>query len=244
MSHSATSVSGQDAILTASAVTAAVAAVGLAAAQSDFVSRRILSPEKLQNKRLREYSYRWGQSIDKTFLRCQYYLAGGIEAAHSKAEKGVHDAVPPTKIWDEDGLKELINEWMKEDKKRTKESRKLSSNGASSRSEQVAASSPNPSLSPFPRILGFTREEESREVLVELYNPLSGKYELPLARFGLLLADIVGEMLTSTALCFVADASSGLGSQLIADMLDASKAGVVRFDNCYCYFSAVAVVGT
>jgi hypothetical protein len=132
-----------------------------------------------------------------------------------------------TMIWDEDGLKELIGEWMKEDKRLEKESREAVANGTVNKSiatSPTSASSP----SPFPRILGFSREDESREVLVELLNPLSGKYELPLAKFGLTLADILEDTLTSTALCFVADASSGLGSEMVADILDASKAGVVR----------------
>lgn len=229
MSYSPASLNGQDAIFTATAVTAAVAAVGLAAAQSDIVSRRILSHDNLQAKRLREYSYRWEQAIDKMTLRCQYYLAGGIDAVHgneTRKQSTSKSNPSTTMIWDEDGLKELIQEWMTEDKKHERESREKVSNESGNHNSTAEASSPS---SPFPRILGFSREEDSREVLIDLINPVTlAKFELPLAKFGSILAEIFEGTLTSTALCFVADASSGLGTTMIADILDASKAGVVR----------------
>lgn len=219
MSYSPSSAQGQDALFTAATIVAAVGAIGLAAAQSDFVSRIILSPERLQAKRLQEYAYRWEQAIEKAFLRCQYYLAGGIEEAYRGLEKQSTWA-SPTMIWDETGLKQLVQDWMKQDKENERGSRRSTGNGK--------INSKASAHSPFPRILGFSREEESREILIELYNPLSGKYQLPLARMGLVLAAILEETLTSTALCFVADASSGLGSHMLEELLDASKAGVVR----------------
>lgn len=189
------------------AVAAATAVVGLTVAQSDQFSRRLLDPKKLQAKRLHEYKYRWDQANDKAVLRAHMYLAGGIDAhQHSLATTSTSTA--PSRqtsiIWDESGLQILIEEWMQHDKKRD-------------------AKEPTP----LPRILGMVREEESREILVELYHPQSGTYQLPLQRFGLLLANVLENTMTTTALCFLADASSGLGSQFVADLLEVSKAGVV-----------------
>ena len=186
------------------AVAAATAVVGLTVAQSDQFSRRFLKSDKLQLKRLHEYKYRWEQANDKALLRAHMYLAGGVDAHLASPTKTNKNS---TSIWDESGLQALIQEWMQQDKKRGKDTATVAT--------------------PFPRILGLSREEDSREVVVELYHPQSGTYQLPLQRFGLLLADVLEDSLTTTALCFVADASSGLGSQFVADLLEVSKAGVV-----------------
>lgn len=193
-------------LLLAPAVAAAVAVVGLTVAQSDQFSRRMLKPDKLQAKRLNEYKYRWDQSNDKAVLRAHMYLVGGVDAHEQKLATSRPESDQASTIWDVSGLKALIQEWMQRDKQRQKE---------------------KDSTTPFPQIMGLVREEESREILVELYHPQSGTYQLPLQRFGLMLADILEDTLTTTALCFLADASSGLGCQFVADLLEASKAGVV-----------------
>jgi hypothetical protein len=187
------------------AVAAATAVVGLTIAQSDVFSRRLLHPEQLQAKRLHEYKYRWDQSNDKALLRAHLYLAGGVDAHEANQMTSKRSSNSSSNLWDESGLQALIQEWMQQDKKRG-----------------------NDATTPFPRILGMIREEESREWLVDLYHPQSGTYSLPLQRFGLLLADVLEDTMTTTALCFVADASSGLASQFVPDLLEASKAGVVR----------------
>jgi len=205
----------QNAILFASAVVAITAVVGLSVAQSDQFSRRALAPARLQAKRLQEYAYRWEQSVEKALMRAQIYLAGGVDAqlvSSSQQQQEHLSKAAPSKVWDEQGLTDLITEWMQQDKKLQKEQQGLGKGST-----------------PFPQILGFSREEDSREILVELYHTQSGSFELPLIKFGMVLAEILDATLTSTALCFVADASAGLGSQLVADLLDASKAGVVRF---------------
>ena len=236
----------QSKILISAGVTAATAVVGLVIAQTDRFSRKFLGPPRLQAKRLLEYAYRWEQSVDKALLRCQIYLAGGVNAHEEQTmqtsttnrNRNQELLFSPTKLWDGDGIKNLIKEWMQQEKKQEKENRKTASNRSSSPIVDAA-------MSPFPRILGLSREEESREILVELYHTKSGMFQLPLLRFGLILADIMEEDLTTTALCFVADASSGLGSHLVADMLDASKAGVVRQHHHKCFalffFHAISI---
>ena len=184
------------------AIAAATAVVGLTVAQSDQFSRRFLKSDKLQLKRLFEYKYRWEQANDKALLRAHMYLAGGVDAHLNKIP---NQNTTKTSVWDKEGLQALIQEWMAQDKKRGKQG-----------------------TTPFPHILGMSREEETREIVVELYHPQSGTYQLPFQKFGLLLAEVLENSLTTTALCFVADASSGLGSQFVADLFQESKAGVVR----------------
>mmetsp|Transcript_8201 Transcript_8201/g.12343 ORF Transcript_8201/g.12343 Transcript_8201/m.12343 type:complete len:551 (-) Transcript_8201:147-1799(-) len=51
--------------------------------------------------------------------------------------------------------------------------------------------------------------------------------ELPLVEFGLKLADAFENQLTSTTLCFIADASSGLGSDMLGQIVTGCDAGLV-----------------
>ncbi len=51
--------------------------------------------------------------------------------------------------------------------------------------------------------------------------------DLPLVQFGLKLADAFENQLTSTTLCFIADASSGLGSEMLGQVIAGCGAGVV-----------------
>jgi hypothetical protein len=52
------------------------------------------------------------------------------------------------------------------------------------------------------------------------------RYQLPLMSFGNKLAKAFEDQLTSTALCFVADASSGKGTSLVEQLVKESKTGV------------------
>jgi hypothetical protein len=213
----------QDTILTASAVTAAVAVVGLTVAQTDAVSRRILSPEMLQAKRMQEYAYRWQQCNDKAQLRVHYAVKGGVSALEAEQLQSQKVKPPSTsQIWDDTGVKELIEEWIATDKQNHHQERKAATSGTG-----VSAAVRDSSLSPFPRILGVSQEEESRDLVLEVYHPLSGVYTLPFLTFGVALADALEATITTTALCFVADASSGLGTRMLANLMEASKAGVV-----------------
>jgi hypothetical protein len=50
-----------------------------------------------------------------------------------------------------------------------------------------------------------------------------GLYQVSLKKFGVLLADRMENIMTTTALCFVADASGGVGTDLISDVLQETK---------------------
>jgi len=77
-------------------------------------------------------------------------------------------------------------------------------------------------------IMSIEVYDDDFDYYVFLKNMSNGElYQIPLAKFGLLLSDVMEEQLTTTAMCFVADASSGLGGQVLSTILKESKAGVV-----------------
>jgi hypothetical protein len=61
--------------------------------------------------------------------------------------------------------------------------------------------------------------------------------KVPLVAFGLKLHEAMEAQITSTTFCFVADASSGLGTQWITGLLESCNAGVVCV---FRYFMLVA----
>ena len=80
------------------------------------------------------------------------------------------------------------------------------------------------------RVLGVGLDERDSRAVPEHYVYISFQsllYQLPLRSFGFKLADKMEHQLTATALCFVADASSGLGLNLVGDLLTKSGANVV-----------------
>lgn len=80
------------------------------------------------------------------------------------------------------------------------------------------------------RVLGVALDEKDPRAVPEYQVYVSFHkilYQLPLKAFGLKMADKMEDQLTSTAICFVADASSGLALNLIGDLLTKSGADVV-----------------
>lgn len=78
-------------------------------------------------------------------------------------------------------------------------------------------------------IMSIEVDDDDGEYYIYFRSPQTKEiYQLPLTKFGLVLAEAMENQLTSTTLCFVADASSGLGTRLLSTVLTESKAGVVR----------------
>lgn len=69
---------------------------------------------------------------------------------------------------------------------------------------------------PTPTIKGITYEDEECHLLLEKD---SGVISAPLTKLGLELATAFEQKLTSTALCFIADASSGLGTKILGEVV-------------------------
>lgn len=174
-----------DLFVTVAASSAILFVMGVSLVQSDMFSRFLLSAPQLQERRFREYLYRWEKSLEIVKLRCYYYLAGGIgEGAGNEST---------AKILDEEEMKDLIDGWIK-----SNESCWM--------------------------VLGINRDISNDEK--ELYLEFENRIQVPFVTFGLLLSQAFEDQITTTALCFIADASSGLGTRLVEGLLSSSKAGV------------------
>ena len=78
-----------------------------------------------------------------------------------------------------------------------------------------------------PSIVGIKGTEDGNDLVLILQDG-SDTIHVPLVNFGQELATAFEQKLTSTALCFVADASSGLGSEMLAQIASSCGAGMVR----------------
>jgi len=82
-----------------------------------------------------------------------------------------------------------------------------------------------------PKINGILKGSEDDVTDMEYYLILESsgttkKIQVPLVRFGLVLAEEMKRMLVNTTMCFVADASSGLGSRVLGRVSKECGAGV------------------
>jgi len=73
--------------------------------------------------------------------------------------------------------------------------------------------------------------DASNSTLPNAVPTIGRRIQVPLVTFGLLLADAFDAKVTGTALCFVADASSGLGSHVLARIAQECDAGMVWIFN-------------
>jgi hypothetical protein len=91
-------------------------------------------------------------------------------------------------------------------------------------------------------IMTIELDDADFEYYVYLKNENNGMiYQLPLIKFGLLLKEAFENQVTTATMCFVADASSGLGSEVLTTVLQESKAGVVCIDAFILWLSALSV---
>jgi hypothetical protein len=179
------------------AASAAATTAALAAAQTDFVSRKILNPERLDAKRRAEFQYRWKTAMEKTHLQVDYILAGGI----SKFTKNPEIVAKTTEALSSDeDLEELASRICK-DKKSHFCTLKIDRDFQDSQGEFYL-------------------------FIIDKKSPSTIRYQVPLMSFGLKLAKAFEDQLTSTTLCFAADASSGKGTFLLKELVQESKTGV------------------
>jgi hypothetical protein len=186
------------------AVSAATLAGGLALLQSDRISRRILDSQKLDTKRRGEYKYQWKSAIDKTKLQLEYFLAGGIEVQKEDPECVMKNT---TYISDEAEMDDLIQRIL--DKKKPVERYYTL---------KIDKDMHDPTDDYFV-FLAHESSDSGNNNRIQLY-------ELPLVKFCLKLAQAFEDQLTTTTLCFVADASSGKASTLLEQLVTEAKTGV------------------
>jgi hypothetical protein len=182
------------------ATSAAAVVVGLVALQTDRISMKILDPKRLCTKRRQEYTYRWRNAIDKVKLQLDYAFAGGQEKFNEDPEV----VLKCTEYFSSDtDLDSLISRILD----KTIESRFY-----------ILKIDKDPH-DPTGEYYLFLVEEQSVSKVVKLY-------EVPLISFGMKLATAFEDQLTSTTLCFVADASSGSSTCMLECLVTEAKTGV------------------
>lgn len=185
-----------DGLFSVIAATAATAAASLALVQTDFISRKVLDPKKLDAKRRTEYQYNWKTSMEKAYLQLDYCLAGGM----STYEKDEQINAKNTEFLSSDEDLDSLVQRICKDKKSKFCSLKIDRD----------SNDPN---------------GEFYLYIMDKNNTLP-RYQLPLMDFGVRLAKAFEDQLTTTTLCFVADASSGKGTSLLEQLVCEAKTGV------------------
>ena len=180
--------------------------------QLDAISRRILSPPRLLAKRRKEYHYAVGQCIEFNTLMIRQHVGGG---------KGVYDPKMEPLVWekirkgDDDEMEKLIVDILV--------TKKATPVVVAIEQDLMDENDPNE----YHLYLAFPPSDDAATpVAPALYR----RVRLPLVVFCEMLARAFEErQLTSTALCFVADASSGLGSETLATVAKRCNHGVVSY---------------
>jgi hypothetical protein len=182
------------------AASAAAAVGGLVLLQTDRVSRKILDPAQLNVKRRSEYQYGWKKAVDKAKLLMDYALAGGQLKYNDDPEIVMKQTEYVSKNEDLDALVGKIL-----DKKNTE---------SKFYTLKIDKDPHDPT------------EEYYLFVMQETSSTEKTLYQLPLAKFGMKLAQAFEDQLTTTTLCFVADASSGKAASMLESLVEESKCGV------------------
>jgi len=183
------------------ATSAAVAVGGLVLLQTDRVSRKILDPAQLNTKRRREYEYNWKKSVEKAKLQLDYCLAGGSQKYNDDPETVMKNTEYVSK---EDDLNALVEKIV--DKTATK----------SKFYNLKIDKDPHDPTEEFYLFIVQEHQSSNDKVL----------FQVPLVKFGMKLAQAFEDQLTTTTLCFVADASAGKATRMLESLVIESKAGV------------------
>jgi hypothetical protein len=180
--------------------------------QMDQISRRILPPDRLLAKRRQEYAYAVEQCVEYCALMNRQHVGGGKNLYSPKTDSMAWEMIGKS----EDGdMKGLFDEIL-DPKKATPVIVAI---------EQDTADAIDPNE--YYLFLAFP----SGEAVTTPEAPgLYRRVRVSLVAFCEGMAKGFEGQMTSTALCFVADASSGLGSEMLTSVVEACDNGVVSLD--------------
>lgn len=197
--------------------------------QLDGISRRILAPPRLLAKRRQEYAYASEQSSEYNALMIRQHVGGG---------RGCYDPQTESSVWETHS---------KNDIKEMEEviSDILDANGPSPvivAIEQDLGDDSDPNtyhlFLAFPSASSSSSRDEDDGVAVTAIIATPGppafyprRVRVPFVIFTELLAAAFEKQMTSTALCFVADASSGMGSETLVEVVRKCNHGVATISN-------------
>mmetsp|Transcript_11881 Transcript_11881/g.21957 ORF Transcript_11881/g.21957 Transcript_11881/m.21957 type:complete len:581 (-) Transcript_11881:52-1794(-) len=199
--------------------TAAFSVMGLSTVllmQLDGISRRILAPPRLLAKRRQEYKYTVEQSSEYNALMMRQHVGWG---------KGVYDPKTETSVWetifknDTNEMEEIIAEILN--------AKKPSPVIVAMEQDLFDDADPNT----YHLFLAFPPPASDESVATPGPPKLYRRVRVPLVVFCERLAKAFEGQMTSTALCFVADASSGMGSETLTNVVKECNHGVATISN-------------
>ena len=173
----------------------------------DQISRRLLAPDRLLAKRRQEYDYAVNQCNEYNSLMIRQHVGGGSKLYTPKSEEMVEKIGKK----DEESMNALIVEIM---------------DGKKATPVIVAIEQDTTDINPNEYFL-FLAFSPGEGTVTPPEPKLYRRVRVPLVAFCAALAKAFEGQMTSTALCFVADASCGLGSEMLVDVVKACDNGVV-----------------
>ncbi|KAL7533315.1 hypothetical protein ACHAWF_004451 [Thalassiosira exigua] len=203
---------------------AAISAAGLSTLlllQLDGISRRFLAPPRLLAKRRREYRYVAEQSVEYASLMVRQHVGGGRRGYDPKADPSAWEDLTMDDVDEMDEVVETI----------------------------MDAAKPTPVVVAIEQDRGDDRDPNTYHLFLAFPRPsdvMDGKasaatpgppgfyprrVRVPLAEFCEKLATAFEGRATSTTLCFVADASSGVGSEMLTAVAGRCDHGVATISN-------------
>lgn len=188
-----------NALFSTAATFAAVGAIILTAFQSDLVARRwLLTPQQLQKRRVAEFRFHWRQAIGRAILRIQYTWAATVGLDRDRSLDVGKQATLLYK--DPISVQEFAKELLQNVKK----------NACSLRVVRIGK---DETLSNHLEHYVWILDDSQTNTMF---------HQLPLNLVATVLADHFEREVTTTALCFVADASAQQGSDIVVDIIKAT----------------------
>lgn len=173
----------------------------------DILSRHILAPDRLLAKRRQEYAYAISQCVEYNALMIRQHVGGGKKMYSPKLEELV-EKISGTEF------KGLVDEIL-DSKKAT---------------PVIVAIEQDPTDANPDTYFLHLAFPPGNGTSTPAAPGLFRRVRVPLVSFCEALAKAFEGQLTSTAFCFVADASCGLGSEMLTSVVKACDTGVVRSD--------------
>ncbi len=203
-----------DTAIFVSQLAAAVVTICLIALQTDFISRKILSPLRLYAKRRQDQLYKLDNSIADSILRIRTHINQGNNF-ESKIEKHITDVV-----LDDDSIQQLVDELILHEKK-DDGNVQCRSNGTAPLIVGVAKdlTIPKDQLYVYLAYPEPDKDQHQHKFEVNAQFRCNRRVQVPLIPFCTSLASAFEEYRTDYTLCFISDASSSLSSQVFSKLL-------------------------
>jgi hypothetical protein len=186
-----------DDIITGVGIAAALTASCLILLSSDFVSRRIFSSEQLYSKRRQDQLFELDKAIQYSIQMLRQHVNEGYQF-DSESEKSITDV-----ILADDDISNLV---------------KGVFDSESNLAPMIVAISKDLSL-PMDQLYIFIAFPQPNAVQKDGSRRYNRRVQVPLLKFCSVLASLFKDQETNAAICFIADASSSLSSQVLGKLI-------------------------